>query len=117
MSYVDAFVAAVPTANEGAYLEHAAATGPLFKEYGALAVMELWGDDVPRGETTDLYRAVACNDDEGLVLSWVVWPDKATRDAGWAQLMQDPRMSHEAAPMPFDGSRLIHGGFRVLMAL
>jgi uncharacterized protein YbaA (DUF1428 family) len=111
MSYVDGFVAAVPAANRQAYFEHASKAAPIFKEYGALRVMECWGDDVPRGTQTDFFRAVEAKEDEVVVFSWVEWPNKAARDAGWQKLMADPRMQPGSNPMPFDGKRLIYGGF------
>lgn len=111
MPYVDGFVLAVPTANRQEFIEHARACDAVFLEYGATRVLECWGDDVPTGKVTDFFRAVQAKDDETVVFSWVEWPDKATRDAGMAKVMQDPRLSPEANPMPFDGKRLIYGGF------
>jgi uncharacterized protein YbaA (DUF1428 family) len=111
MSYVDGFVAAVPAANRKAYEEHARKAAPLFREHGATRVAEYWGDDVPRGKQTDFYRAVEAKEDEVVVFSWIEWPSKEARDAGWQKLMADPRMQPGANPMPFDGTRLIYGGF------
>ncbi len=113
MAYVDGFLAAVPNANKDAYLAHAKAMAALFKEYGALQVVETWGDDVPDGKVTDFKRSVQAKPDETVVFSWIVWPDKATRDAAWARGMEDPRMKD--MDMPFDGKRLIYGGFERLM--
>ena len=115
MNYVDGFVAAVPTANRGAYRKHAADAAPVFKEHGALAVVECWGDDVPQGKVTSFPMAVLCKADETVVFSWVVWPSRQVRDAGMAKVMTDPRMQPEANPMPFDGKRLIYGGFQVIV--
>lgn len=114
MSYVDGFVAPVPTANKEDYRTHAAKVAPLFKQHGATRVMECWGDDVPRGKQTDFFRAVEAKDDEVVVFAWIEWPDKETRDAGWAKLMEDPAMQPGANPMPFDGKRMIYGGFASL---
>ncbi len=114
MTYVDGFVAAVPTANKQAYIKHAETSAALFKEHGALSIVECWGDDVPEGKVNSLHTAVIRKDDETVVFSWVTWPNKAARDAGWAKLMADPRMQPDANPMPFDGSRLIHGGFEMI---
>ena len=86
-------------------------TAKIFVEYGATRVLECWGDDVPDGKQTDFRRAVQAKDDEVVVFSWIEWPDKATRDAGMKKAMDDPRMKPEANPMPFDGMRLIYGGF------
>lgn len=115
MTYIDGYVAPVPKANREAYLRSAETIAPLFKECGALSVVETWGDDVPRGKVTDFYMAVKCNDDETMVFSWITWPDKATRDAGMAKAMADPRMQPGASPAPFDGKRMIFGGFEVLL--
>lgn len=115
MSYVDGFSCAVPTANKDKYIAHARHTAALFREYGALQVMEGWGDDVPEGKLTSFPMAVKCAEGETVVFSWVLWPSKDVRDAGWASLMADPRMNDEANPMPFDGQRLIYGGFEVVM--
>jgi uncharacterized protein YbaA (DUF1428 family) len=96
MSYVDGFVAAVPTANRDAYRKHAESAAAVFKEHGAIKVVECWGDDVPEGKLTSFPLAVK-------------------RAAGWAKVMADPRMEPDVNPMPFDGKRLIYGGFEVLV--
>ena len=111
MAYLDGFVAAVPTANRDAYRAHAGEAAPLFHEFGATRLVEAWGDDVPRGERNDLWGAAAAADGEQVVFSWVEYPDKATRDAAGARMMDDPRMEAMAAAMPFDGRRMIYGGF------
>ena len=115
MTYVDGFVAAVPTANKEAYRKHAADAVPIFREYGALSVVECWGDDVPDGKTTSFPMAVKKTDEETVVFSWITWPSKDVRDAGMKKVMEDPRMSPEVNPMPFDGHRLIYGGFEVIV--
>ena len=115
MTYVDGFVIAVPTANRQKFIDHALSADGIFIEMGALRVLECWGDDVPVGKQTDFRRAVNAKDDETVVFSWIEWPDKATRDAGMARMQDpantDPRMDPEINPMPFDGARLIFGGF------
>ncbi|HEX7990709.1 MAG TPA: DUF1428 domain-containing protein [Stenotrophomonas sp.] len=111
MSYVDGFLAAVPLANKARFIEHAHIADALFIEFGALRVTECWSDDVPHGTLTDFYRAVQAKDDEAVVFSWIEWPDKATRDAGMQKMMEDPRMDPATNPMPFDGKRLVYGGF------
>ena len=116
MSYVDGFVIAVPTVNKQALIDHAGLFDPIFLEYGATRVLECWGDDVPHGKQTDFYRAVAAKDDEAVLFSWIEWPDKATRDAGMKQVMDDPRMGPDN-PMPFDGARMIYGGFAPVVDL
>lgn len=111
--YIDGFVAAVPTANKDAYLEHAKSAWPLFKRSGALQMVENWGDDVPDGKLTSFPLAVKKQENETVVFSWVIWPDKATRDAGWAAMMEDPTM--QKMDMPFDGKRMIYGGFTSIL--
>jgi uncharacterized protein YbaA (DUF1428 family) len=115
MSYVDGFVTPVPLANRQAYLEHAEKVASLFKENGALSVVECWGDDVPEGKLTSFPLAVKCESAEVVVFSWIRWPSRTVRDEGWKALMADPRMQPGAMPMPFDGKRLIYGGFQVLL--
>jgi uncharacterized protein YbaA (DUF1428 family) len=116
MNYVDGFAAAVPTANRALYQKHAEIAAAVFKEHGALAVVECWGDDVPEGKLTSFPLAVMRNTDETVVFSWISWPSRAVRDAAWAKAMSDPRLQPETNPMPFDGKRLIYGGFEVLFA-
>ncbi|MBB3232772.1 DUF1428 domain-containing protein [Halomonas stenophila] len=115
MSYVDGFVAAVPTANRQAYIEHARQAAEVFKEYGALKVVECWGDDVPEGEVTSFPMAVQCRPDETVIFAWLVWPSREVRDQAMPRIMEDPRLSPEVNPMPFDGKRLIYGGFETVV--
>jgi uncharacterized protein YbaA (DUF1428 family) len=115
MDYVDGFVCAVPTVNREAYRSHAERAAAVFKEHGALSVVECWGDDVPQGKLTSFPLAVQCKADETVVFSWVIWRSRAARDAGWAKTMADDRMKPENNPMPLDGKRLIYGGFEVLL--
>lgn len=115
MSYVDGFVAAVPNKRKEDYLEHARAAAKVFKDHGALKVIECWGEDVPSGEQTSFPMAVQCQDDESVVFSWVLWPSKEARNAGWDKIMQDPRMDPSTNPMPFDGKRMIYGGFNQIL--
>jgi uncharacterized protein YbaA (DUF1428 family) len=116
MSYIDGLVIAVPVANREAFLTHAQTFDAIFMEVGATRVMECWGDDVPEGKLTDFRRAVQAKDDEAVVFSWIEWPDKATRDAGMEKFMKDPRMN-DASNMPFDGKRMIFGGFATVVSL
>lgn len=115
MSYIDGFVAAVPTANREKYVRHASDAGAVVREYGATEFVECWGDDVPDGEVTSFPMAVKCKPEETVVFSWIVWPDKGARDRGMKQLMEDPRLQPDVNPMPFDGKRLIYGGFEVVV--
>ena len=117
MSYIDGFVLAVPTANKQEFLKHAGKADALFIEQGALRVLECWGDDVPPGKLTDFQRAVQAKSDETVVFSVVEWPDKATRDAAVETMMKDPRMDPSKNPMPFDGKRMIYGGFKPILEL
>ena len=114
MKYVDGFVAAVPQANRAAYLEHAKFAAQVFKEYGALNVVETWGDDVPEGKVTSFTMAVKREENEAVVFSWITWASKAARDEAWKKCMEDPRFKD--MKMPFDGKRLIYGGFEVLFS-
>ncbi len=113
MAYVDGFVIAVPRDRKQGFVEHAGRIDPVFLELGALRVVECWGDDVPTGRQTDFRRAVAATEEEEVAFAWIEWPDKATRDAAFARMkaMQDPRMDPKTNPMPFDGARMIFGGF------
>lgn len=115
MSYVDGFVAAVPAVNKEKYTKHAEIAAEMFKEFGALKVVETWGSDVPDGKITSFPMAVKAENDETVVFSWVIWPSKEVRDAGWQRMMEDPRMSPDNNPMPFDGKRLIYGGFDIIL--
>lgn len=115
MNYVDGFVAAVPTANREAFRKHAEAAAQVFKDYGALTVTECWGDDVPDGKVTSFPMAVKRKPDETVVFSWIVWPSRQARDAGMKKVMADPRVQPDVNPMPFDGKRLIYGGFEIIV--
>ena len=117
MPYIDGFVLAVPTANKQKFIDHATKGDSVFAEYGATRILECWGDDVPDGKQTDFRRAVKAKEDESVVFSWIEWPDKATRDAGMEKAMQDPRLKPDVNPMPFDGMRLIYGGFAPVVEL
>ncbi|MDX1391413.1 MAG: DUF1428 domain-containing protein [Rheinheimera sp.] len=115
MSYVDGYVIPVPTKNKEKYIAQAKLMADVFKQYGALAICENWADDVPEGEVTSFPKAVQCKAEEAVVFSWVVWPSKDVRDKGWQAVMADPRMKPENNPMPFDGKRLIYGGFTTII--
>lgn len=111
MKYVEGFVMAVPAANKEAYRKHAIEAAPLFKEFGAARVVECWGDDVPDGKLTDFRRAVKAEDGEVVVFSWFEYPSKEVRDVAYEKMMSDPRMKTMGEHMPFDGKRMIFGGF------
>ena len=109
MTYIDGFVIPVKTADKQAFLDHARRIDKFFIEYGALRVVEGWGDDVPAGKVTDFARSVHATEDETVVFSWIEWPDKVTRDAAFKAMESNAAMMAE--PMPFDGKRMIFGGF------
>ncbi len=109
MSYIDGFVIPVPTARREDYRAHEAKWWPTFRAMGAQSLVVGWGDEVPPGKQTDFLRAIAATPDETVVFAWMTWPDKATRDAAYKKMMEDPNM--EGMEMPFDGKRLIYGGF------
>jgi uncharacterized protein YbaA (DUF1428 family) len=113
MNYVDGFVLAVTTANRNAYREFAQAAALVIKEHGALGVVECWGDDVPEGKLTSFPMAVQRKENETVVFSWITWPSRAARDVGMKAAMEDPRLRD--AEMPFDGKRMIYGGFEVIV--
>ena len=121
MTYVDGFVIAVPKANKQKFIEHANKGDSVFIELGATRILECWSDDVPDGQLTDFRRSVQAKDDEAVVFSWIEWPDKATRDAAMGRMEElmktDPRVDPEKNPMPFDGKRMIFGGFAPIVTL
>ncbi len=114
MSYVDGFVIPVPAGKKDAYRELAAVAAPVFKEHGALRVVECWQDDVPDGKVTDFKRAVQAEEGESIVFSWIVWPSREARDEGNRRAMADPRLQI-VSEMPFDAKRMIFGGFTTLL--
>ena len=114
MIYVDGFVAPVPLDGKQAYLDTATKAAAIFKEYGAIRVVECWADDVHDGKLTDFKKSVQANEQEIVVFSWIEWPSKEMRDAGWAKIMEDERMKPDD-PMPFDGKRMIYGGFAPML--
>lgn len=121
MTYVDGFVIAVPQANKQAFIDHANKGDSVFLELGATRILECWGDDLPDGKVTDFRRAVQAQEGEAVVFSWIEWPDKATRDAAMGRMEElaktDDRMNPETNPMPFDGMRMIYGGFTAVVDL
>ncbi len=114
MPFLDITVIPVATTDKAAYLDHSRKMTPLFREHGATAVTECWGEDVPDGKRTDFKRSVALKDGETVAVGWITWPNRATRDAAWEMIMQDQRMVGGEAP-PFDGKRMIFAGFDVVL--
>lgn len=111
MTYVEGFVLAVPREHKDEYLKHAADAVPLFKEFGVRRHVEAWGDDVPDGKVTDFKGAVQAKEGEAIVFSWFEYPSREARDAANEKIMSDPRMKEMGSSMPFDGQRMIIGGF------
>jgi uncharacterized protein YbaA (DUF1428 family) len=109
MSYIEGYVLAVPRANKDVYRDHATKAFPYFNKLGATHMVENWGDDVPDGKVTSFPLAVKKKDDEVVVFSWLIWPDKKAADDAWAKMMEDPAMKD--MQMPFDGQRMMWGGF------
>lgn len=115
MSYIDGFVIPVPNDNKQAYKELAAKAAVVFKAHGATRVVECWSDDVQHGKQTDFYMAVKATENESVVFSWIEWPSKEARDKGNEAAMKDPTMPMDMTNMPFDGKRLIWGGFAPIL--
>ena len=113
MTYIDGFIIAAPTANKAKVIDHAERMDRFFLDYGATAVVEGWGDDVPDGAVTDFRKSVQATPDESIIFSWIAWPDRATRDAAMKKMESNEEMMAE--PMPFDGKRMIFGGFAPLL--
>lgn len=117
MPYVDGFVLAVPKDKLEAYKALARTAGDIWKEHGALSYVECVADDVPYGELTSFPRAVQATENEVVVFSWITYDSREKRDAVNAKVMADPRLKSDPAAMPFDGKRMIYGGFRPFMEL
>ena len=119
MSYIEGFVLAVPTANKEKFIAHAEEIDPLFLKFGARRVLEGWGEDIPSGKQTDFFRAVEAKDDETVCFSWIEWPDKAAREQGMGKIMEmmkaEARFDPAKNPVPFDGKRMIFGGFEPIV--
>ena len=119
MSYIEGFVIPVPTANRDKFIDHAKLGDSVFLDNGASRIVECWQADVPRGETTDFFDAVAAKDDEAVVFSWIEWPNKTARTAMESRMEDlmktDDRFNPEKNPMPFEGKRMIYGGFEPIL--
>ena len=113
MQYIDGCLIPVPTASKQRYLDHARIAATVFREHGALQVVDCWGDDVPDGKLTSFPMAVKREPHETVVFSWIVWPSRQVRDAGMAKVMADARL--QSVDMPFDGKRMIFGGFEMML--
>ena len=113
MQYIDGYVIPVLTASKQKYVDHARIAAGVFKDHGALQVVECWGDDVPDGKLTSFPMAVKREPHETVVFSWIVWPSRQVRDAGMPKVMADARL--QSLDMPFDGKRMIFGGFQMVL--
>jgi uncharacterized protein YbaA (DUF1428 family) len=116
-AYVDGFVLALPKGNIEAYKKIARKAGKVWREHGAVHYVECVGDDVPYGKLTSFPRAVKAKDGETVVFAWVVYKSRAHRDAVVKKVMADPRMKGDASTMPFDGKRMIYGGFKTMIEM
>ncbi len=114
--YISGFIIPVHADKQEIYRKMAADAGPLFKEYGALEIVEAWEEDVRDGKLTDFRRAVDAGSNEKIVFSWIIWPDRATADAAEERMLNDERMQ-PPPDMPFDGKRMIFGGFAPIYTL
>jgi len=115
MTYVTGYLLAVPNENREAYLAFAQKAGPVFKKHGATRVVECWGVDVPDGKVTSFPMATKAKEGESVLFSWMEWPSKEAADEGVKNAMSDPAFSDDdAASMPFDGMRMMWGGFETI---
>lgn len=115
MTYFEGFVVAVPDGNKEAYLKQATDFAAICSEFGVARHVEAWDSDVPEGKVTDFRKAVDGRPDEKVVFSWFEYPDRATRDAANQRIMSDPRIKEQFSDMPFDGKRMIIGGFEAIV--
>ncbi|MUH71174.1 DUF1428 domain-containing protein [Psychrosphaera haliotis] len=115
MGYIDGVIVAVETAKKQEYIDFAKGTAAAFKKHGALSAIECWGDDIPDGKVTSFGMAVKCKESESVVFSWIMWPDKETRIKAWPAIEEDEALAGLFSDMPFDGARLIYGGFEVVV--
>lgn len=117
MSYVDGFLAAVPSANREAYEAFAVRSAEFFKSLGAIEFVECWGDDIPDGEVTSFPMAVKAQHDETVVMSWIIWPSRDVRMRAYERMQEDSAMEEMMKDMPFDGKRIVFGGFERIVDL
>lgn len=116
--YVDGFVVPVPKKNVDAYKKVARKAGKIWMEYGALSFVECGGDDVPQGKVTSFPQAVKLKPDEIVFFSWITYKSRKHRDSVNKKVMADPRLAKMGPEsMPFDGKRMIWGGFKPLVSL
>ena len=115
MTYFEGFIVPVPEVNKAAYQEHAGRFAPLVQGVGVRRMVESWDSDVPEGKVTDFRKAVDAKPDEKVVFSWFEYPDRKSRDAANEKFMSDPQMEEMGKDMPFDGKRMIMGGFESIV--
>ncbi|HET8749965.1 MAG TPA: DUF1428 domain-containing protein [Sphingomicrobium sp.] len=115
MTYFEGFIVPVPEANRDAFAKHANSLAPLLREIGVRRQVESWGNDVPEGKVTDFRKSVDATSDENVVIAWFEYPDRSARDAANAKMMEDPRMAEAGTDVPFDGKRMILGGFDAIV--
>ena len=115
MTYIDGFAVAVPSDKKQDYINHAKMAADILKDYGALKIVECWGDDVPDGKVTSFPQAVQKQENETVCFSWIEWPSREVRNDAMPKFMADERLDMEKNPMPFDGKRMIFGGFEVIL--
>ena len=115
MEYIDGFVVAVPNDKKQDYVQFAELAAKVFREHGATRIVECWGDDVPKGEITSFPQAVKCKENETVVFSWVSWPSRKVRNEAYPKIEADPRIQPEKVKPPFDGTRMIYGGFNIIV--
>jgi uncharacterized protein YbaA (DUF1428 family) len=113
--YINGFIVPVPADKKAEYKTVAEKFWEIAKDYGALSQIEAWEADVKDGKLTDFRRAVNLEAGEKVVFSWMTWADRATADAAHEKMMADPRMKEFGEQMPFDGKRMIFGGFDPLV--
>jgi len=115
MTYFEGFIVPVPEANKAAYEKHATQFGPLVQNVGVARMVESWDSDVPEGKVTDFRKAVDAKPDEKIVFSWFEYPNREARDAANEKFMSDPQMAEMGKDMPFDGKRMVMGGFDAIV--
>ena len=115
MTYFEGFIVPVPESNKAAYEKHATDFAPLVKGVGVGRMVESWESDVPEGKLTDYRKAVDATPDEKIVFSFFEYDSKEKRDAANERFMSDPKMAEMGANMPFDGKRMIMGGFEAIV--
>lgn len=115
MTYFEGFALAVPTANKESFRKHAAEVAEVAREFGVQRQLEAWGNDIPRGQVTDFYRAVDARNDETVVVAWFEYPSREARDAANEKFRSDPRMHSLGEEVPFDAQRMIIGGFNAIV--